>query len=464
MRELLHDRREPVDLAERRIGDVEGTSLFKAGIEYTPPARGTWTIAHTPMLVPGAHEVYVCPGNCLRGVVLSAAEGGFTDRFSTVEVHEENLYDSSMEDLLVEGVTDCLSRLDTRPSCVFVTSSCIHELMALDFGHLMDELRRRFPDIDFVESFMNCTMRKSKISYEDVQWRQNYAALRKVPKDPRSVNTIGSYFPLDPGSEVASMLASGGYRLRDLCRVRTYDEYQAMATSWLNLYHWPVAAEAARDLRDRLGQESLYLPYTWDAAEIRSSLAALAETCELALPDLDDLERQADEALSRARDELGSAELRLDAASTPRPFGLARLLLEHGFEVTEVYSDAVMAGDERAFSWVREHRPDLLVSAMVDFRLRLRDRDADGRARARGEKFIAVGQKAAYFTGTDHFVNMIANDGLLGFSGISRLADLLVDASRTERDARTVIQVKARGIEGYPLPLDAPAGEEASRA
>ena len=33
MRELLHDRREPVDLAERRIGDVEGTSLFRAGIE-----------------------------------------------------------------------------------------------------------------------------------------------------------------------------------------------------------------------------------------------------------------------------------------------------------------------------------------------------------------------------------------------------------------------------------------------
>ena len=123
-----------------------------------------------------------------------------------------------------------------------------------------------------------------------------------------------------------------------------------------------------------------------------------------------------------------------------------------------------MAGDEQAFSWVREHRPDLLVSAMVDFRLRLRDRDAEERARARGDKVIAVGQKAAYFTGTDHFVNMIANDGLLGFSGIARLADLLVDASRTEKDARTVIQVKARGIEGYPLPLDAPAGEEASLA
>ena len=34
---------------------------YKPGLEYTPPARGTWTIAHTPLLVPESVEVYVCP-------------------------------------------------------------------------------------------------------------------------------------------------------------------------------------------------------------------------------------------------------------------------------------------------------------------------------------------------------------------------------------------------------------------
>ena len=47
---------------------------YKPGLEYTPPARGTWTIAHTPLLVPESVEVYVCPESCLRGVSLSAAK------------------------------------------------------------------------------------------------------------------------------------------------------------------------------------------------------------------------------------------------------------------------------------------------------------------------------------------------------------------------------------------------------
>jgi hypothetical protein len=141
----------------------------------------------------------------------------------------------------------------------------------------------------------------------------------------------------------------------------------------------------------------------------------------------------------------------MDAAATPRPFGLARLLLEHGFEVTEVYADAVLPGDEAAFDWVRRHHPDLLVSAMVDFRMRLRGRDAAGRAEEAGRELVAIGQKAAYFTGTGRFVNMISNDGLFGFTGISRLAGMLEEAFRDERDARSIIQVKARGIEDYRL-------------
>ena len=459
MLEPLHAQRMPADLAERRIGEVEGTQLFPTGVEYTPPARGTWTIAHTPMLVPGAHEIYVCPGNCLRGVVLSAAEGGFQDRFSMVEVGEEALYDGSMEDLVLEGASDCLNRLSRRPTCVFVASSCIHDLMALDVPHLLDELAGRFGDIDFVPAYMNCTMRKSKLGYEDVQWRQNYAALRPGPKDRRSVNTIGSYFALDRECEVSSMLAAGGYRLRDLCRARTYQDYLDMGTSWLNVYHWPVAAEAVRDLGERLGQEALYLPYSWDSAEIRASLLALSEKAEVALPDLDALEARAGSDLDRARGVLGSSEVRVDGAATPRPFGLARLLLEHGFEVTEVYADAVLPGDEAAFDWVRRRRPDLLVSAMVDFRMRLRGRDAASLAEGAGGRVVAVGQKAAYFTGSSHFVNMVANDGLLGFVGISKLAGLLEDAFRNERDVRSIIQVKARGIEAYPLPVEE-AGEE----
>ena len=165
----LHKQTEFADKAELRIGDIKGYGLFYAGTEYTPPARGTWTIAHTPMLVPELHEIFVCPDGCLRGVVLSALEGGFMNRFSMISVRDEDLYNGRMEELFIEGVSDIINKLNPKPRAVMVFSSCIHDLMALDRNHIFDELQRKFPDIDILNALMNCTMRKSGLNYEEVQ-------------------------------------------------------------------------------------------------------------------------------------------------------------------------------------------------------------------------------------------------------------------------------------------------------
>ena len=63
------------------------------------------------------------------------------------------------------------------------------------------------------------------------------------------------------------------------------------------------------------------------------------------------------------------------------------------------------------------------------------------------KKTLAIGQKAAYFTGTKHFVNIVEGGGLLGFDGIRRMAELMEEAFETERDARDFIQQKGLGCE-----------------
>ena len=71
-----------------RIADADFPAPFRSGLEYSSPARGTWNIVHTGMLMPEAHEIYVCGAGCIRGVILTAAEMGLTDRFSTIAVRE----------------------------------------------------------------------------------------------------------------------------------------------------------------------------------------------------------------------------------------------------------------------------------------------------------------------------------------------------------------------------------------
>ena len=72
--------------AEYTLAQLPDPPFFHAGLEFSVPARGTWTIAHTPMLIPEAMEIFVCPEGCLRGVVLSAAEFGGLDRFAMVTI------------------------------------------------------------------------------------------------------------------------------------------------------------------------------------------------------------------------------------------------------------------------------------------------------------------------------------------------------------------------------------------
>ena len=65
--------------------------------------------------------------------------------------------------------------------------------------------------------------------------------------------------------------------------------------------------------------------------------------------------------------------------------------------------------------------------------------------RSTDRKTVAIGQKAAYFTGTEYFVNMIEGGGMYGFDGICRLAEMLEDAYMHPKETRNIIQIKGWG-------------------
>ncbi|MDO5476419.1 MAG: nitrogenase, partial [Eubacteriales bacterium] len=68
--------------ARVRIADAAFPVPFAHSLEFNAPVHGTWNIVHIGMLVPECHQIYVCADNCMRGVVLTAAEMDASDRFS----------------------------------------------------------------------------------------------------------------------------------------------------------------------------------------------------------------------------------------------------------------------------------------------------------------------------------------------------------------------------------------------
>ena len=169
------------DSTQATVAEAAFPVPFAQGLEYGTPARGTWNIVHTGMLIPQAHQIFVCAAGCLRGVVLTAAEMGLEERFSTVEIRENNVLDGDMEELIIEGVSDILHRLPQMPPAVLIYTSCIHHFLACDLDRVYDILRKRFPDVGFAQCYMNPIMRKSGLTPDQLMRRGLYSLLEPCP-------------------------------------------------------------------------------------------------------------------------------------------------------------------------------------------------------------------------------------------------------------------------------------------
>ena len=435
------------ELPRIRITDADFPAPFRSGLEYSSPARGTWNIVHTGMLIPEAHEIFVCAAGCLRGVVLTAAEMGTQDRFSTVAVRENNLLDGDMEDLVIEGVTDIINKLPKRPPAVLVYTSCVHHFTGVDLDMIYATLRSRFPDIDFTDCYMNPIMRKSGLTPDQLMRSRLYMLLHERPADPKAVAIIGNDLPTDEDSDLMRMLRGAGLKVHEITSCKTYAEYQEMAESRVYISYYPDAAPGGDMLAERLGGTHYALKFSFDYDEIDETFAGLAEVLGIeprSAEEIATLRAECERELEKTKALIGGTPVSIDYTYCPRPFGLAKLLLDHGMNVVRVYVDGIPGGDRVAFESLQREQPDLMICPTVHPGMRFA---AAANAAGKIEKVLAIGQKAAAFESTDHFVNIVEGGGMNGYEAVIRTCRLMREAFSEEKPMRELVQVKGLGCE-----------------
>lgn len=421
-----------------KIRDAVFPALFPSGLEYGAPARGTWNIVHTGMLIPEAHEIFVCAASCLRGVVLTAAEMNAEDRFSTVEITEKNLLEGTMEDLIYEGVSDIIPRLKKTPPVILLYTSCIHHFTGCDMESVFERLGSDFPQIRFVHCFMNPIMRKSGMTPEELMRKQLYSLLEPRELNEKSISLIGNDLPTDKTSELLEITQKNGYLLRDITAAKTYEDYQKMAESQICIVCYPQAKKAGEELERRLGSKMLYLPISFNFDEIKKSIDVLNDMLGAEKFCHEVRKKECEERLFELRSLMGDTPIAIDYTAVPRPFELARLLCDYGFSVRRIYADAVTLEDAEAFLALKETAPDIEILPTVHAAMRVLERSYP-------EKIVAIGQKAAYFTGTKNFVNIVEGGGHWGYDGVLRLLGEIEDAFLNEKETEKLIQVKGWG-------------------
>ena len=441
------------------IGEADFPVPFPLGLEFNSPAHGNWNIVHTGMLMPEAIQIYVCADNCMRGVVLTAAEMNAADRFSFVTVEEENLLNGNLEDVTIEGVTDVLNKLEKKPKAVLLFTVCLHHFLGCDLDRVYEELGTRFPEIVFVRCFMDPIMQKHGLTPDQKLRKAMYDPLITKEPDPLTVTLVGSDFVLDESSDIKRLLRSTGHTLRELPACKTWAEYQQLGSAEIFVSCYPPAKYGAAMLTERLNRTHLYLPGCFDYEEIKEEIRNLIkelqagwsreDTSNTKCADITSEEIEAfyqreitlcEDSINHAKSIIGGTPVVLDYLYHPIPLGLAKLLLEHGFHVTTVYLDSISPEEKPAFDWLKLHHPDLELRATIQTKMRVLPRGTEG-------KVLAIGQKAAWFSGSRNFVNMVQGGGLWGFDGIRRTMELMTEVFLEEKDPEDLIVRKGWGCE-----------------
>ena len=422
----------------KKLKDVNVDKPFESGLEYGCPARGSWNIVHTGFLVPESHQIFVCASNCLRGVVLTAAEMGTIGRFSTITIKENNVLDGNMEELLIDGVTNIINRLKNKPRAVLVYTSCIHHFMALDMNMCYNTLRDRFKDIKFTDCYMNPIMRKSGMTPDEIMRRQLYSFLDKTDEKDDYINICGNNFKTDEDSDLIKLINMSKYKIRDITLCKNFDDYLQMSKSKFNLTYLPVAKKGIDEISDRLSQTNIYIPISYDNNIIKEYLTNLSNKIDVDINKFDFKENEAYNLLKEAKQIIGDTKIAIDYTFTPALFSLVKLLLEYGFNVKKIYTDSI--SEKNIFMELQQKykNEDILIYPTVNAAMRVNDREQN-------EKYLALGQKAAYFTNTNYFINEVEAGGHYGFDGIKKLAKNMIEAYNNEKDASILIQKKGLG-------------------
>lgn len=421
------------------IKDVTYEYDADIGLAYSSPCRGIWNIVHIGTQIPGCHQIYVCPTSCLRGVVLTTAEMDAMDRLSTITVGEDNILEGNMEETLHDGVVKIIAQLPERPRMIMIFISCIHQFMAANYQRVYGVLRKEYPDIDFVDAYMDPIMRRKTPAVPSLT-RQTYRVLQPAEHLQNQVNYIGNWFPTEEYSDLTKHLRKNGIDIRDLSEETDYDHFKQMENSCMNISFHKYASLAGKDMEIRLQQKwiKMHMSYDYDfIAKDMNDVCSLLKIPPVPQEEIDAEINACEKAAAELQQLIGDTAVSIDYTAVDEPLSVTYYLLKHGFNVESVFIE-VFTEDEEIFNALRELKPDLKIYSADNWNMRVMDRNHKG-------SVLAVGQKAAYYNNTNHFVDIIWSAGMYGYLGMQHMFALMKDAYLNEKNMPDLIQHKGWG-------------------
>ena len=317
-----------------------------ATLAYNSPGAEGFGVKRAGLSVPESVMLIVAPGCCGRNTSLISSMPEYKNRFFYLEMSEPDLVTGRHLNKIPDAIKEVLAFLKDNgkkiPKVVMICITCVDALLGTD----MDRVCRKaedaltggeFEGVKVRPCYMYALTREGRRP-PMVHVRQTiYSLLEPMEKDPRSVNIIGGFAPLE-NTELITYLKSSGIRnIRQISTCKTFEEFLDMARANFNIVIDPEARAAAEDMNKNLNIPYIELTRVYSTDKISSQYKALSSVAGLDIIDSEE-KAEADEAVARLKEAYPDLAFNVGECTNANAFELALSLVRMGFKVDEIYA------------------------------------------------------------------------------------------------------------------------------
>ena len=398
-------------------------------LKYASPHPDGWCIVRFQLLVPESIVLFVAPSGCGRHGSIAGIQHGYKKRLFILQVDEIDIVTSRHLERVPLAVEEILADMKIRPKAIFVTASCIDDLLGSDYDSIAKDLEAKH-GIPVKACHMDPIALDGKTPPQLTVQEVAYDFLQP-PKEGTidAVNIIGGVTNIDQRSELHQVLADAGLgRCKHITDYKLFEEFQLMSRSAYNLLIKPAGKLAAVQMKKKLGIPYSYVPAVYGLESIDETYHQLEEFFGVDL-NTSRHRAEAQEVISFYQQKLRGLCVAVGAAANASPFELARALTGYGFQVPYIFGRDILPTDWMHIKWLKQHCPSIKVftdehPSMTRFLNRKLKVD------------LAIGFDAGYFCSEAKTLLLNADTQPYGYRGAVSLLESMLDVFQKPQNFR----------------------------
>lgn len=399
-----------------------------ATLAYNSPGAEGFGVKRAGLSVPESVMLIVSPGCCGRNTSIVSSMPQYKDRFFYLMMDETDLVTGRHLKRIPDAVCEVVSHLEkkgNKPKVVMICITCVDALLGTDMERVCSACERALNDETRVRPCYMYALTREGRRPPMVHVRQTlYSLLEPMEKDPRSVNIIGNFAPLEDGELQKMLFAAGVKHIRQISTCSTYEEFLKMASANFNIVTNPEVRAAAHDMSQRLGIPYIELTRVHDVKRTALQYRSFANAAGMEF-DFSAEEAEAEKAVISLKEAYPGLTFNIGECLNADPFELALSLARYGFGVDEIYG--TLAPEKFKYvSKLAELSPDTKIYCNMDPTMLYYD-VSDSKAH------ISLGKDAAFYCPDIPNIPWNSDIQPFGFQGITKLMN---EINKTMKEAR----------------------------